>query len=381
MTSLFKRSSARVLALSYAVALSLVAGATLAIHDHGGRSVAKQDRLGELINVSGRQRMLSQRIAYLGRLAATREGEAGRRAAEAHADAVAQFQRAHDRLTTGDLVWRADHPQAAALARLYAAGGLDAEVRRYVADARRHADADAEALLAKLDAVTNLHEAASQSIVEDARAFARQAVIIVIALLALEALLIMLPTARRLARAEDELKALATTDPLTGTRNRRGLFAAAEGLIRLGARGRRPVSVLVLDIDHFKRVNDAHGHAVGDEAIRHVVAVAADAIRDSDLIGRVGGEEFVIVCPETSPLGGARVAEKVRRAVEASPLPLGGGALALTVSLGVHGALPRKGDTADAFVAAADAALYEAKRTGRNKVVATAPEGAMIKAA
>ena len=390
MPTLLRRRSVRLVLASYAVALSMIGAATVAIHHRGSLSAARHDRLGEIINVAGRQRMLSQRIAYLRRVIGARDG-AGAGAAQAeYAAALDAFVAGHDRLTRGDLAWRVDHPHRDALRALYYEDGLDRDVRAYAARAALFAEAVAgtsagaadvlpakpDALLDRLDRAVFLHERAAQDIVDEGRAFAVRATAIVLALLLLEAGLVAWPTARRLARVEDELTTLAATDPLTGVRNRRSVLEAARGLLGLAVRSRRPLAVVVLDIDNFKRVNDRHGHAVGDEAIRHVVDLARDAIRESDLIGRIGGEEFVIVCPETSPGGAARVAEKVRRAIAASPVPAANGRLPLTVSLGVHATLPRRGETVEDMMAAADTALYEAKRTGRNRVVSTAPPAA-----
>lgn len=383
MRSLLQRRSARLLTVSYAVALSLVGGTTVVIHHHGGQNIARQERLGEMINVSGRQRMLSQRIAYLRRLVEARRSEPeAQKAASDYAIALEAFIDAHDRLTRGDLLWADDHPRAASIANVYYAQRLDNDLRRYVVEAELFAEAAAvddrgpmperpDDILGRLDAITNLHEEASEEIVAEGRAFARQAVIVVVLLLLAEAIFVVVPTARRLARVEDELTEMATTDPLTGAQNRRSLFGAAQGLMRLAARARRPVSAIIFDIDHFKKVNDEHGHAVGDEAIKHVVTIANEVVRDSDLFGRIGGEEFVVICPETSADGGLQVAEKIREAIAAAPVPLEEGELALTVSVGVHGGLPSRQDRAEDFVAQADEALYEAKRSGRNCTVAS----------
>ena len=393
MRTLFKRRSARLLAASYAVALTSIATATYVVHHRTAESVERQDSLGTLINVSGRQRMLSQRLAYLRRVIETEDGTGGGlEALPAYLATLQEFLSAHDRLTRGDLLWRADHPRASDLRSVYYDRHLDNDLRRYAVEAELFAEAAEtgrapalpgrpDDLLGRLDQVTRLHEDAAQGLVEETRAFTQRALLVVMVLLLGEALIVVLPTARRIARVEDELTTLATTDGLTGVQNRRSLFGAAQGLMRLGARARRPLSVIVLDVDHFKRVNDEHGHAIGDDAIRHVVALAGGTLRDSDLIGRIGGEEFAIVCPETSPEGGRQVAEKVRAAIEAAPLTLEAGPLPLTVSLGVHSAIPHRQDVIEDFVAAADEALYDAKRNGRNRVEATAAESPALSVA
>jgi diguanylate cyclase (GGDEF)-like protein len=169
-------------------------------------------------------------------------------------------------------------------------------------------------------------------------------------------------------RMEHQLFQLATTDDLTGMLNRRAFFSAAEQEIERSLRYGNPVSVLMLDLDHFKRVNDDYGHAMGDQALKAAAVAMAASLREVDILGRLGGEEFAILLPETPLLGAQEVAERLRQAVAAIPLRLGDGAMLwLTASLGVA---ERLGDesSVDAVLARADAALYQAKHGGRNRV-------------
>lgn len=168
------------------------------------------------------------------------------------------------------------------------------------------------------------------------------------------------------ARLHDELRRRATTDALTGLANR-GAFE--EALAREIARARRAgaaLAVVVLDVDHFKRVNDAHGHAAGDAVLREVAARLEAAARAGDLAGRVGGEEFAVALPDADLAAAADVAERVRRRVADAPVAFPGGAVAVTISAGV--AALAGGEDAVALVARADARLYEAKRAGRDRV-------------
>ncbi|HEY6101244.1 MAG TPA: diguanylate cyclase [Anaeromyxobacter sp.] len=165
----------------------------------------------------------------------------------------------------------------------------------------------------------------------------------------------------------EELARLARKDPLTGLPNRRAL---EEELARAAARALRagtPLSAAVLDVDHFKQVNDRHGHAAGDAVLAAVAARAAAALRAGDLLARIGGEEFAVLLPGAELARAAEAAERIRAAVAAEPLAAGGLALPVTVSLGCAALLPGEGD-GSALLARADAKLYEAKRTGRNKV-------------
>ncbi|MDO9481823.1 MAG: diguanylate cyclase [Hydrogenophaga sp.] len=161
----------------------------------------------------------------------------------------------------------------------------------------------------------------------------------------------------------------ANTDALTGCANRRHFMHALNQEFHRSSRYGVDFCVLSADIDHFKRVNDTYGHAAGDEVLRHFVATIQSHLRGTDLLGRLGGEEFSILLPQTSEDGGAMMAERLRAAVEASPALFGTTRIAITVSIGgvpsqagsVHGV--------DAMLACADAALYAAKQGGRNRVV------------
>lgn len=170
------------------------------------------------------------------------------------------------------------------------------------------------------------------------------------------------------ASAERDLyRELASVDPLTGLLNRRALFdEAAAALVRVSASG-RPLALVSFDIDHFKRVNDTHGHAAGDEVLRWVAERIRALARQDDLVARFGGEEFLVVLPG-APLERAEAyAENVRRAVAAGSVPCGGSAIRITVSAGCSALLAGETDLEPA-IDRADSALYEAKAAGRNRV-------------
>jgi two-component system, cell cycle response regulator len=157
-------------------------------------------------------------------------------------------------------------------------------------------------------------------------------------------------------------------DALTGAFNRRYLDERLESELAFCKRHRIPLSVLFLDLDHFKAVNDTHGHSAGDAALVHVCAILQKQVRSEDVVGRYGGEEFAVVCRQTDEARAAVLGERLRFAVEKGRLALPNGELALTVSVGIAG-IPRDGiDTVQKLVDAADDALYEAKRLGRNRV-------------
>lgn len=173
---------------------------------------------------------------------------------------------------------------------------------------------------------------------------------------------------------ERDLQIQATTDGLTGMFNRRHfLQRCMEELERMGRYGGSAV-MLIFDIDHFKKINDSFGHAAGDTALQHLAVVCRQALRDSDLLGRIGGEEFAALLVECSLDKGLEVAERLRRTIQDAAIALADSTeIRFTVSIGV--AECQHGDTIMALVARADGAMYQAKSQGRNRVVAAGREG------
>lgn len=179
-------------------------------------------------------------------------------------------------------------------------------------------------------------------------------------------------TARK--KAEQELARLAQTDPLTGLSNRRHFMALAEQELARMHRYGGPLSVFMMDIDLFKSVNDTYGHQTGDLVLQRVGALFLDALRDVDCIGRIGGEEFAVVLPQTDGPRGLEVAERLRATVAATEIPLASGLpLRLTLSIGVATVVDG-GANIDTVLGQADSALYEAKGSGRNRVCVYARE-------
>jgi diguanylate cyclase (GGDEF)-like protein len=171
---------------------------------------------------------------------------------------------------------------------------------------------------------------------------------------------------------EAELRRLATTDALTGTLNRRQLFKLAqEELSRARERG-HGLAVLMLDIDHFKRINDSYGHPTGDEALKHLAGRLRASVRQADLIGRLGGEEFAVVLPAITLQAALRVAAGLRAGVEEMPVTQGARRINMTISIGLS--LMHDTDySIEQVIARADEALYQAKDGGRNRVCHTEP--------
>jgi diguanylate cyclase (GGDEF)-like protein/PAS domain S-box-containing protein len=166
---------------------------------------------------------------------------------------------------------------------------------------------------------------------------------------------------------EAELFRQASTDSLTGISNRRYFMAQAEQELRRSRRFARDMAVMMIDIDHFKQINDKHGHAVGDAILQGVVKRALESLRQSDSLGRLGGEEFAVILPETSLTAATEVAERLRQHMAERPLVAEREAIPCTVSVGVA-QLQAQDGSIDALLNRADEALYRAKHNGRNKV-------------
>ncbi|MCX6560184.1 MAG: GGDEF domain-containing protein [Candidatus Aminicenantes bacterium] len=177
----------------------------------------------------------------------------------------------------------------------------------------------------------------------------------------------MLELQSHLLEARDALVHQATHDSLTDILNRRAILDRLAQEISRAQREQAPLSVGMFDIDHFKTINDAHGHQAGDEALIAFTGCIRARLRNYDIFGRYGGEEFLVIAPGSVGHNGESLYERLRAGVAAAEIPTHAGPLSLTVSIGVA---PGTGfSTVDALLAAADAALYQAKAEGRNRVV------------
>ena len=193
---------------------------------------------------------------------------------------------------------------------------------------------------------------------------------VVSALLLCLAIIASIALRRSLEREEaasTELQRIAMTDELTGLANRREALAGIDRMIATARRSGRPLTLAILDIDRFKLVNDSHGHPAGDEVIREVAEAAARIMRDQDLVGRLGGEEFIIAFPDCGAEDAVAACERLREAIAKTPIVLdSGAALTVTISFGV--ACYSDAETRIALIGRADQALYFAKKGGRNQV-------------
>jgi diguanylate cyclase (GGDEF)-like protein len=173
---------------------------------------------------------------------------------------------------------------------------------------------------------------------------------------------VSLSNARMVRRLEEQ----ATTDPLTGLLNKRAMLDSADEKLRAAKRFGRRLSVLIADIDHFKRVNDTYGHDVGDLVIKELANIHGRMKRNTDAVARFGGEEFVTICEETDAEGAQLLAERIRSEFEKTTFHADGKTIRCTCSLGIA-TFPEAGETWDELFRRADEALYASKRSGRNR--------------
>jgi diguanylate cyclase (GGDEF)-like protein len=189
-------------------------------------------------------------------------------------------------------------------------------------------------------------------------------IVIVVACIILCALIILL--AQRLRSANRNLYRLATTDELTGFANRRHFLTQLDMEIRRATRYPQPLSLAIFDLDHFKSVNDTHGHAAGDAVLRGIATSVQATFRETDMAGWLGGEEFAILMPATDQAGAVAVCDRLRLAVARSMVPIGSATIAVTISIGIGAQRPD--DDAAALLVRTDRALYQAKHNGRNRI-------------
>jgi diguanylate cyclase (GGDEF)-like protein len=171
-------------------------------------------------------------------------------------------------------------------------------------------------------------------------------------------------------RSDGEAVRMATIDPLTGAYNRRTFHDIAERELARARRTGQPLSIIVVDLDHFRPINEEHGNRTGDEVLRKVAELIRGALRKEDMLVRYGGEEFLVMLPEVPGPGAVVVAGRIRKAIEAEAIAVEGATLRLTVSVGVSARLDEGPESIENLLARADEALALAKQRGRNRVVA-----------
>jgi len=365
------------LTFAYIIALSLIAILSMSAHFLVDMTIDEHKDSSTVINIAGRQRMLSQRTALLAE--DIRLGDASAR--EPLRNAVNLMEQSHDALIHRDDLG-VNSPLYPEAASLYFTGPmpLDRMVRLYISDLREFMQmAPGQERDQKYD---DLHKMALNTLLpaldQAVLLFAKEAdgniakilfeqkciLLVLIVTLFLEALLIFRPMVRRIERYQQQLFRQASFDSLTNLPNRRYFFDAGERFFQLARRVNQPMSALVVDLDTFKTINDSWGHATGDLVLIRFGEIMQTTLRSSDLIGRIGGEEFAVLLPNTDAKAACEVAEKLRHLVESDhqdKYP------AFTISIGVT-ELDRSDAGLPELLRRADAATYMAKMGGRNQV-------------
>ena len=173
--------------------------------------------------------------------------------------------------------------------------------------------------------------------------------------------------------AVEKIKQVSDTDDLTGLYNMRAFSSILQRAFKQSVRHAHPLSIVMVDSDNLKSVNDSHGHEAGNRLLQHVVRCIRDELRGSDVMARFGGDEFVILLPETEGRGAQEMAERIRKSVESSRFDIRGGDATMTVSIGIA-SYPEDGGNLEVILDKADKAMYRAKQRGRNQVVVYATE-------
>lgn len=361
------------LTAGYAIALTLIALLSGGVHLLLDNVIAAQRDAATIVNIAGRQRMLSQRIALLG----TDLNRGDESARQPLRDAIALMRRSQDALVRGNDLGISNPLSADANAHYFSGPApLDAAVRAFLADAERFADGrDQEAydrfhgaardtLLPALDHAVTIFETEANGRTRWLREAQQVVLAILLTTLLAEAIFIFRPMVTRIRRYAGQLLDLASRDGLTGLPNRRHLFDTGEAFIIQARREGSDLSCLLVDLDHFKSINDQHGHAMGDAVLVRFAELADTVLGPGDIVGRTGGGEFAILMPGRGEAGALLVAEKLRVMLEADrsdALP------PFTASIGATTLSPRDLGMAD-LLSRADAALYVAEGLGRNRV-------------
>ena len=380
-------SSDRSLTLGYTIALSIVAAMSLLSHLTLEGVIRSNEGAGAVINVSGRQRMLSQRIASLS--AQVTLGIPGAR--ETLKDSIVQFEQAHKTLVEGGGPQGFAPSSDPGLRALYFGGPhpLDTAVKEFIGLAREVTVLDAgdpsaaavsrriydqadKPLLDALNEVVTFHQSASEAHLGTLKQLQTASLLVVIGTLVLEAMLIFRPMVDRLRRSMAELRLMASTDPLTGALNRRSFNDRLDLELGRSSRTGQTLSLMLLDADHFKAINDRYGHGVGDAVLRMIVTILKGSLRAADAVGRIGGEEFVVLMPDTTLAQAELVANRCRETIALNRVPTSKSAVGVTVSIGVD-VVQLEPRAFEAVLVRADTALYAAKAGGRNQVRVVAP--------
>jgi len=374
-------------AVIYSGALALIALLALANHFLVDRIIAEEATTGTVVKIAARQVALSQRIGGLAFQYAQSDPAERELLEPLLRQSVGLMRSSHEALIRGDQQLGLPSTLPPEVDEIYFSedGGLDQRVRRFLVLAEdflrlptdlvdprnqglvRLMGAAQDTLMEELSQAVATYEEASKRNIEQLRVRTYGLIAAILSILLLEAIFVFRPLFRNLVQQRESLFDMARRDPLTGCLNRRSVLEGAALEFARFKRYGNPLTYAMLDIDNFKQVNDTHGHAAGDAVLNQLVEIAHEIVRKTDIFGRVGGEEFAIILPETDLAGAQVFAEKLRMSIERTIIRWDGETIAFTVSIGL-GVVSEPDQSEQQALSRADKALYQAKQTGRNRV-------------
>ena len=366
------------LTIGYVFALSMIAILSMSAHVILDKVISVQSSSATIINVSGRQRMLSQRIAMLACHYSLNQNKYNQ---DSLTEAIDLMQKSHNALVHGDENLGLPSSLPPSVSEIYYGEkyNLDSEVKEYIATAKQFVaeptnketlvhimDKAHDSLLEGLDKVVKEYELQSIEQVGMISFTQRIVLFIIIATLIAEALFIFRPIIKKIKHFALLLYELATHDPLTKFANRRLSAELLAKYINRYKIDKNPISIMMIDIDFFKKINDTYGHKVGDIVIVAVAGFISNTVRPSDVCGRWGGEEFLIILPNATLEEANLAAKRLLSTIENEEIVVDGIHIKVTVSVGITSYI--ENESSIKFIERADMALYEAKNNGRNRV-------------
>lgn len=384
---------------TYVSALGLIALLTLATLLTLNLVIMTQKDSALLVNVSGSQRWLSQRAALLSvELVYISDSAKRDQSRKQLLTIIDRLQSNHKELIKGNSNQNSSNNLSPQIQTMYFGPptNMNARINRYISEALALANEpeylltpdnshliyllqNSQNLLESLDQIVSMYQKESEDKVQRLRFVEIISGVIIVLTLTFLGLYIFRPLANtlviersQLENANQELSILSSVDGLTGIANRRHFDQFLEQLWLQSARNRKPVGLIICDIDFFKGYNDTYGHLQGDECLKQVAASLKNSLkRQGDFVARYGGEEFVVVLPDSDVEGAIKVAETLRTNVESLGIPhrLSSITPKVTISLGVAIGHANSSDTPKTLIEAADAALYQAKQNGRNRFI------------
>lgn len=373
----------RRLTLAYVAALVIIASLTISMGFFLVRANQDNQKSAEIVNMAGRQRMLTVDIAWLA-LQYTRADDTSRANLRNRMERVISLLNDSNQYLSNEIkTGIGGDPMGELLIDQYQGSygvmPLINDFNRMVhalLSARMPGDRDtlyqqiashSVPLLEKFDLIVSAHQENSRLRLERISQMSFIVELCLLMIIFLLGVLVFRPVVHRVREQHEKLIAVAHTDPLTGLLNRRTFLQIGEKITMTCRRLKSNCSVLFVDIDHFKKINDTHGHAAGDEVLVRVSQAITATLRGGDIVGRLGGEEFVVILPDASEEQAVMVAERIREIVSTMDIHINGAAILVACSIGAAEMRNDDKDVGETLMRA-DFAMYQAKQAGRNRV-------------